>query len=104
MPKQRDERYERALRQIRKWRRYARHYRRRAQTLWEKQGLHAATEILTLDARAWTWEQAAREMYRAARGRPDPVDPEIAEIGRAFAEIRRRAEEMVEEFKDRKTG
>ncbi len=95
MRKQRDEKYVEQLKIIQRWRWTAKKFRGKAGKSLEKRGLWAATEALTLDARAWVLEQCARDLWRHLRGREVwPESPEMREIRESFEDVRARAEKL----------
>lgn len=93
--KNRDERRVEQLKLIQRWRWMAKKYRGRARIILDKGGLWAATEVLTLDARAWVLEQCARDLWRHMQGREVwPESEEMREMRTAFDSVKKRAEEM----------
>ena len=96
---ERTEEMKKGLDLIRRWRWMAKKYRGRGSKILEKRGLWAATEALTLDARAFILEQCARDLYRSLKGREVwKTDPEIEAMRTGFEEVRKQAEKLAKEF------
>ena len=95
MPKPRDEKYVEQLGLIRRWRWMAKKYRGRARIILDKKGLWAATEALTLDARAFILEQCARDLWRHLQGREVwPESEETKEMRTALDDLKKQMTEM----------